>query len=176
MKRLMNNDQAIEFVMKDYLGENIDLSNYKGKKILLSFFRGASCPFCNLRIKKLIKRKAEFEDNQIEIITFFAATREEVNQYAGKQKAPFAIIPDPKMEIYKKYGIEKSHSGLLRSLVKPRIILGLLTTGLLNLKTIYEPLIPADFLIDESQVIHRAYYGKDYQDHLPIKDILGWKK
>jgi peroxiredoxin len=69
MKKLKNNDRAVEFTRNDYLGENIDLTNYKGNKILLRFFGGASCPFCNLRVKQLINRYADFKEKQIEIIT-----------------------------------------------------------------------------------------------------------
>jgi len=38
------------------------------------------------------------------------------------------------------------------------------------------PIIPADFLLDEHLIIHRAYYGKDFGDHITIPEILDWKK
>jgi len=92
---LKKNDKIIDFELTDYLGNRIKSSDYKGQKVYLSFFRGASCPFCNLRVHQLIKNYSKFEANKIQIITFFAATKEEINKYAGKQNAPFTIIPDP---------------------------------------------------------------------------------
>ncbi|PCJ84533.1 MAG: hypothetical protein COA57_09050 [Flavobacteriales bacterium] len=177
MKKLNENDPAIGFSQNDYLGNNIDLANYKGKKILLSFFRGASCPFCNLRVNQLINRYPEFEEKQIEVITFFAASRDEIIQYAGKQKAPFPIIPDPNMEVYKKYGVEESHFGMVKAMMQPMKMIKIMTSGFFNFKSIVDkPLIPADFLIDENQSIYSAYYGKDFGDHLPITEILNWRK
>ena len=38
----------------------------------------------------------------------------------------------------------------------------------------YKPIIPADFLIDENQIIYKAYYGKNFGDHLSIESILKW--
>ncbi len=175
MKKLRNADLAVEFRLDDYLGHNIDSTNYKGKKLLLSFFRAASCPFCNLRVNQLINRDADFKERQIEIISFFAATQAEITQYAGKQNAPFPIIPDPNLEVYKKYGVEESRSGMFKAMLKPLKMIEVMTSGFFNLRSIKEkPLIPAEFLIDENQYIFRAYYGKDFGDHLPIAEILNW--
>ena len=49
-------------------------------------------------------------------------------------------------------------------------------SGFFNMKSVKEkPIIPADFLIDENKNIHKAYYGKDFGDHIPITEILNWK-
>ncbi len=172
---LTSNERVIDFSKDDYLGNKINLADYQGKKVLLSFFRGASCPFCNLRIRQLIMQYPEFEKNNIEIIALFAATSEEISEYAGKQSAQFPIIPDPDLDLYVKYGIEESFSGMFKVMLKPVELLKVMTSGFFNLKTIHKkPILPADFLIDENQVIHRVYYGKDYGDHVPIADVLAW--
>lgn len=44
MNILVKNDQAIGFVKSDYLGNTIDLAEFKGKKILLSSFCNYSRP------------------------------------------------------------------------------------------------------------------------------------
>ena len=170
-----HNDRVIEFSRYDYLGNKINLADYRGQKVLLSFFRGASCPFCNLRIRQLIIQYPEFKKNNIEIIALFAASREEILEYAGKQNAPFPIIPDPELDLYIKYGIEEGYSGLFRVMLKPVELFKVMTSGFFNLKTIHKkPILPADFLIDENQVVYRVYYGKDYGDHVPVEDVLTW--
>ena len=177
MKKLKRNDQVIDFSSKDYQGHTINLVDYKGKKILLSFFRNASCPFCNLRVKQLINKHAEFLKNGIQIIVFFAAVKEDIYRYAGNQNVPFPIIPDPNLEIYKKYGIKQSSAGMIKKMLKPLKMMKVMTSGFFNLKSIKEkPLIPADFLIDEKQSVYRAFYGNDFGDHLPIAEVLNWKE
>lgn len=171
--KLKNNDKAIDFSVSDYLNNQVTLSDYKGKKVLLSFFRGAACPFCNMRVRELINNYPKFEEKGIVIIAFFASTKEEINEYAGKQKAPFAIIPDPTLKFYTKYGVEQSPFGMLKTMLKPLKMLKMMQSGFFNLKSGKDkPIVPADFLIDENQMILKTYYGKDFGDHMSIEDIL----
>ena len=94
-------------------------------------------------------------------------------QYVGKQKVPFPIIPDPKREIYKLYGVEKSWikyvlGGMTGKMRKARNLgfkIGKME-GQLNL-------VPADFLI-ENLTIKRAYYGKNIGDHMPFEEIYNF--
>jgi thioredoxin-dependent peroxiredoxin len=175
MKKLKVNERAIQFSLKDYLGNNIDLSDYKEKKVLLSFFRGASCPFCNMRLRELIKKHYDFEMKGIKIITFFTSSVEEIMKYAGKQQPPFPIISDPQLEFYTKYGIEQSKSGMYKTMIQPIKMMRVMFSGVFNMKSSKDkPIIPADFLIDENQTIFKVYYGDDFGDHLPIEEILNW--
>lgn len=175
MKQVKEGTSAIQFKANDLNGKVIDLKNYQGKKVLLTFFRKAACPFCNMGLQELIKRHKEFEQKGIQVITFFASPKEEVLKYAGKQKPPFPIIADGDYNIYKKYGVESSYIGMLKSMISPVKTYKAMTGGFFSLKSItQDPVIPADFLIDEHQRIHTAYYGKDYDDHLPISEVLSW--
>lgn len=177
MNKIEKNTLAIEFNSVDYLGKNLNLNNYKGKKVLLSFFRGAACPFCNLRVNQLINRFSEFEKQGIQIIIFFAASKEEISEYAGQQKTPFPIVPDPNLEIYKKYRVEESSFGMIRAMINPFKMMRVMFSGFFNMKSIKDkPIVPADFLINENHIIHRVYYGKDFGDHIAIPEILDWKE
>jgi len=176
MKHIKEKDIAIHFETRDYLGQRFSLSDFKGKKVLLSFFRGASCPFCNLRINELIKRDKDFKKKNIQIITVFAATKEEITSYAGEQNPPFPILADPKLELYTKYGIEESSSGMYRAMINPIKIMRVMFSGFFNMKSMKDrPIIPADFLIDKDFKIYKAYYGRDFGDHIPIEEVLDWQ-
>lgn len=176
MKKLTEKEQAIKFIAADYLGNKIDITDYQDKKILLSFFRGASCPFCNMRINYLIKNYSKFEKNGIVIITIFAASKDEILKYAGTQNAPFPIVADPDLELYKKYGIEESSSGMIKAMMNPIKMMKVMFSGFFNMKSLNDkPIIPADFLIDNNMSIYRAYYGNDFGDHIPIDEVLKWK-
>lgn len=177
MGKLNKADPAPDFTSEDYLGNVIHLKDYKDDKILLSFFRGATCPFCNLRLNQLIKKYPEFERRRIKVITIFAASKEDIAAYGGKQNVPFTIIADPTLEIYKKYGIEESSHGMFRAMIKPLKMLKVMFSGYFNMRSIKDrPIVPADFLIDQDKIIHMAYYGKDFGDHIPIQDALEWNK
>ncbi|MGE0560353.1 MAG: peroxiredoxin family protein [Flavobacteriales bacterium] len=169
-------DNAINFIVSDYLNNQVTLSDFKGKKVLLSFFRGAACPFCNMRVRELINNYPKFEEKGIVIIAFFASSKEEILEFAGKQNAPFAIIPDPTLKFYIKYGVEQSKWGMLKTMLNPIKMVDMMASGFFNLKSIKDkPIVPADFLIDENQIIQKAYYGSDFGDHINIQEILNRK-
>jgi thioredoxin-dependent peroxiredoxin len=175
MHNIRTNTRALNFNTIDFNGNPISLQQYQGKKVMLSFFRTASCPFCNMRVQALIKHYDQFQSKNVELISVFASSSEEINQYAGGQNPPFRIIPDPELRLYKKYGIESSSVGMFRLMMKPLQVLKVMTSGFFNMKSVSEkPIIPADFLIDENQMVVGAYYGKDFGDHIPIQRILEW--
>jgi len=92
MSKLNVKDKAFNFETKDYLDNTVILDSYKGKKIFLSFFRDASCTFCNIRLNQLMQRHDEFKNNNIQVITFFASSKEDILNYAKGQNAPFPIM------------------------------------------------------------------------------------
>ncbi len=176
MGRLKVKDKAINFETKDYSDNSVILHSYKGKKIFLSFFRDASCTFCNIRLNQLIQRHDEFAKRNIQIISFFASSKEDILKYAEGKRAPFPIVPDPTFEFYKLYGVENSLKAKLNTMMKPQRAIKAMTSKYFNPKSFFEEnIVPADFMINEEQIIDKAYYGKDFGDHIPIKDVIEWK-
>ncbi|MEL7002658.1 MAG: peroxiredoxin family protein [Bacteroidota bacterium] len=175
MKKLEANQTAIPFTNTDIYGNKVDLKNYQGQRLLLSFFRKAACPFCNMAIQQLIKRHSEFENKGIKIVALFASTKDDVLKYAGKQNAPFPIVADERNEIYEKYGIGQSYGGMLKTMLNPVKVWKAIKGGFFSLRTVpQDPVLPAEILINEDQTIQRAYYGNDYDDHLSVDEILQW--
>ena len=82
--KLKKGDSAIGFKTEDILGNKIDLKDFRGKKIFLSFYRGASCPFCNLRVHELIKHVDVFREKELVIIGVFTSERQEIMEFVGK--------------------------------------------------------------------------------------------
>jgi hypothetical protein len=129
-----------------------------------------------MRLNQLIQRQDEFTNKNIQIITFFASSKEDIIKYAQGQDAPFPIIPDPSFEFYKLSGVENSLKAKLNTFLKPIISFKAITSKYFNPRSMFEEnTVPADFMINENFVIDKAYYGSHFGDHLPIEDVLGWK-
>lgn len=176
MKRLKKTDKAIDFKRKDYLGNTIHFASYKGQKVFLAFFRDKGCTFCNIRMRELIQRHQEFVDKGIQMIVFFSSSKSQMTALVEDHKAPFPIIPDPDFEIYKQYFIETSALKKYKTMLKTKRLKAGLTSKYFNPMSLFQPnTVPAEFLINESFHIDRAYYGKDYGDHIPVDEILNWK-
>lgn len=172
---LKQGTNALDFEVLDYKGSVIKLSSFYDKKLLLSFYRYASCPLCNLRIHKLISNYEKYQVKDLVVIAFFESPAESIKKYVESQEPPFSLIPDPDRKIYKKYEVEKSLfkyiKGLLNGKLLKAALLGFLPGKMENDKT----MVPADFLI-ENGIIKEAYYGKDISDHIPferIEEFLG---
>ncbi len=86
---------APDFQVQDSSGNFIKLQDYAGKWLLLSFLRNGACAMCNLRVHQLIQKFPKLQAKNLEIITVFESPSSSIDQYVGKQDAPFPIVPDP---------------------------------------------------------------------------------
>ncbi len=153
-------------------GSDFDLSSISGRPFMLSFFRFATCPFCNMRMHQLVSRFEEFGED-FTIVAVFDSPLENLTRYASDHQAPFPILADADNRYYREYSIEHSVPGMLKG------IFGRMPTMIKGLMRGYIPFpikgrlttMPADFLVDRQGIIQTAYYGKDEGDHLPFEDV-----
>ena len=153
--------------------EEFHLRSIADKRFLLSFFRFAACPFCNLRMHELATRFEELGDN-FTVVAIFDSSPANLRRHAQRHHAPFPILADEHNIYYRRFGIERSLTGTLKG-------------AALNLPTVLNALLvkrywptsfggalttmPANFLVDEQRVIRVAHYGQDEGDHLPFETI-----
>ncbi|MFN8373429.1 MAG: peroxiredoxin-like family protein [Anaerolineae bacterium] len=176
LHRLQPGIAAPMFAASDAFGSSITLSDYKGRALLLSFFRNAACAICNLRVHQLIQRYPALHAAGLEIVAVFEATPESIRQYVGQQDAPFPIIADANAALYQLYGVETSEAKVQASMstevtqtaVRSAAEVGFALTREEN-TNFYR--MPADFLITPDQTIARAFYSDVIGDHLPFGEI-----
>jgi len=174
--RLISGEEAPIFKVNDINEIEINLKKYLGKKVMISFYRYAACPFCNLRVHELVKNSELFKKYDLELIAFFESPKKSILQYAGKREVPFPIIADPNLIIYKKYKVESSWFGFLGGMMieMPKMIKAMSKGFLPGKLEGDKALMPVDFLIDEDGTIYTAFYGNNLGDHLPISKIEEW--
>jgi len=173
--RIQSGEPAREFQVEDLFGKQISLKDFRGKKLLLSFYRYASCPLCNLRVHRLIEQYPRFHEKGLEMLAFFQSPAETIYRYVGKQEAPFSIVPDPGHKVYRLYGVEGSVAGFVKASLRVGDMVSAARKGFLpGVMDGTVTLVPADFLIGPDLTVERAYYGKDIGDHLPIAEIEAW--
>jgi peroxiredoxin len=106
--RLLTGQTAPDFRVEDIYSQSIDLRDYKGHKLMISFYRFSACPFCNMRVNKLMYASAAYEVKGLKMISFWQSPKESILEHVGKKNPPFPMIPDPTKEIYKLYRVEKT--------------------------------------------------------------------
>ena len=166
--RLQPGQSAPAFTVTDFTGREIALADLRGKKVLLSFYRYASCPFCNLRMHQLRQKAAAWESRGLVMLAVFQSPAANIREYAVGETVEFPVIPDPSMQLYKRYGVESSWTAFAKATLRLGDIASATAKGYLPGGKIDGDMnrVPADFLIDEQGVIRTAYYGKDIGDHL----------
>ena len=149
-----------------------NLDSISGRPYMLSFFRFASCPFCNMRVNELTRRFNEFGKG-FTIVAIFDSPLDNLIRHAENHHAPFPILADEKNIYYKKYGIEHSIGGMLKGMVlrMPTLIKGMAKGYLPLIIKGSMTTMPADFLVDKNGIVKTAYYGKDEGDHLPFEEV-----
>jgi thioredoxin-dependent peroxiredoxin len=170
--RFKTGDKIINFTLPEIRGEQFELSSLKGKRYMLSFFRFASCPFCNMRMHELVTRQNEL-NSDFTIVAVFDSSLENLQKYTTKHHALFSVLADEQNIAYKAYNIERSIAGIFKGIIfrMPTLMTAMLKGYIPwrikgNMAT-----MPADFLIDENGVIQKAYYGSDEGDHLAFNEI-----
>lgn len=173
--KLRKGMQAIDFTINDIYGKEIKLSNFKGKKIILGFFRNVSCPFCNLRVHELKKLCDTIREKNIQMIFLFESKPQILKaSIFHSEVSPDPLIGDPEKLIYNLYGIENSFLKTNLTFFKAGTFAEFKAGRALNLpedKDASINLIPADFLIDENFNIVTAHYGSNLRDHIPMSEI-----
>lgn len=155
-------------------GTLFDLDSLKGQSYMLSFFRFASCPFCNLRMHELVTKFDQLPDG-FTIVAVFDSPLDNLQQHADRHHAPFPVLADENGDAYKRYDIEHSLLGVFKGMIlrMPKLMYGMFGKGYIPLRIKGSmTTIPADFLVDRDGVIREAYYGKDEGDHLPFERIM----
>lgn len=174
------NVTAPAFHLIDIYNRQIDLKAYKGKRVFIGFFRHAGCPFCNLRVHSLMKIRETLVSKNMEMIFFFESTKELLlSSIFHKGVSPVPLIADPTKTWYSIYGIEnsllKSSFSHLTSLIQTAI------KAKTNKLPIYAmageesfSTMPAEFLLDENQIIRKIHYAQTLNDRLSLETIIAF--
>ena len=176
--RIRKGDKISSLNLPSTKGEDFTINELEGKKALVTFYRFASCPFCNLRINELTKRYDEFGED-FQMVAIFDSPIENLKKYTNKHDAPFWILADEKNTYFNKYSIEKSFLKFLKgTTIRFHRLLFAMMKG-------YIPsMIPrgsfstilVDILIGKDGVVEEVYYAKDTSDHLWFDTVKQFSK
>jgi peroxiredoxin len=172
--KLESNVSAPVFKLKDIFDREIDLDQYKDKRIFIGFFRHAGCPFCNLRVHALTKIHQELKGKGMEMIFFFESKKEVLlRSIFHKEVSPIPLISDPQKLQYAAYGLEpsaaisaKSHlTSFVQTAFRARMA-GVPIHMMADGESINT--IPAEFLIDKGLMVKKVHYSQGLNDRISI--------
>jgi len=177
MAKLTTNHYIPNLAGNTYSGKSINLHDYIGRPLILSFYRYAGCQLCNLRMRDFIKNYNEFYKlSGINALAVFQSpvNKMEKNLYKHHD-IPFDVISDPNMKWYRDFGLERSWGGFLRTIGNMNPFIKSMAAGYAKIDP-DGPInrLPADFLISKDGKIEDTFYAKDISEHIPFKRIDAW--
>src|SRR6185503_3778191 len=104
---LFLNSKAPDFKGKDQNGVDVRLKDLLKKgKVVLVFYRGEWCPYCNKNLKRLEDSLQLIRDKGATVIAVTPEQPESIAKTIEKTKAEFSILHDIDLKIMKAYEVE----------------------------------------------------------------------
>ncbi|MCB9757981.1 MAG: AhpC/TSA family protein [Candidatus Omnitrophica bacterium] len=161
---------APDFVGSDFRGKNIQLSDYYKKgPVILIFYRGSWCPYCNTQLQKLQSHLNEFKQYQASLIAVSVDKIGPTAKMIEGHDLEFDIVSDPAGDILEKYGLVFTVPEDFVKKYKDEYLIDLQAASGRSDGVIA---IPATYIIDTSGKIVFAYANKDYKIRTSPEEIL----
>ena len=168
---LFINSKAPDFKATDQYGKEIRLKDVlKDSAVVLIFYRGQWCPYCNKQLKKLEDSLQMIKEKGARLIAITPEKPEFISKTIEKTKASYPLIYDKEMKIMKAYAVAFEVDERTVSRYKNADIDLAAANG--QNEKVYLP-VPAVYIISkkEGTIVYR-YFDFDYKKRASVKEIL----
>ena len=163
------NDAAPDFTLKDTSGREFQLSEALAEgPVVLSFYRGGWCPFCNLELKALADREADIRNLGARLIAVSPELHAQNQAAIGELKLPFSLLFDEANHVAREYGLIMPVDEAVRPLYKQWGF----DLPTFNGDDSWELPLPGTFIIDTTRTVRAAFVNKDYTQRMEPDDII----
>ena len=168
-KGLNVNDKAPNFIATDQKGEKINLrKQLKKGNVVLVFYRGQWCPYCNKQLKQLEDSIGFIKDKGATVLAITPEVAENISKTIGKTKASYSILYDEGLKIMNAYKVAFQVEAKTVEKYKGYGIDFLKANGTNGASL---P-VPAVYIVNKRGIIIYRFFEVDYTKRSSVKDIL----
>lgn len=169
-KGLAINDKAPDFSANDQSGKTINLnSELKKNTVVLVFYRGQWCPFCNKELKALEDSLQFIRSKGGIVIAISPEKPEYITKTIEKTNATYSVLYDEGLRIMKSYDVAFQLDSLTISKYKTYGIDFNIVNGQANGNHLP---VPAVYVIDKKGKIAYRHFDPDYRKRASISEII----
>ncbi len=168
-KALKAGDTIPEISLPNAANKNISLQEILlDKKIVLSFYRGGWCPYCNLELRALQQALPEFEKHGATLVAISPETPDNSLSTSEKNNLSFEVLSDTDNTIAKKFNLVFT---LPEDLIKVYNGFGIdLVTS--NGNSNQQLPISATYIIDQNGTIIYDFIKEDYKERADPEELI----
>ena len=161
--------KAPDFRLPDQ-NENLINSQDVLKKgpMILTFYRGVWCPYCNLDLSNLKRHLSVLEESNATLLSISPQIAKYNAEIVERQRLPFDLLSDKGNEIAAAFGLRWTMADPLKSLYNDQFKINLPTY---NGEDSWTLPMPARYLIDQKGIVRYAEAKADYTNR-PNPDEL----
>lgn len=167
---LFINSKAPDFKATDQNGVEVRLKDViKDSLVVLVFYRGQWCPYCNRHLKKLEDSLLLLKEKGARLIAISPEKPENIKKTVTKTNASYSVLYDKDIKIMKAYDVAFEVDEKTVSRYKNANI-DLLESNAQKDK-VYLP-VPALYIINKEGTIKYRFFEPDYKKRASVLDIL----
>ena len=161
--------KAPDFTLTSTDGKQITLSKELEKgPVVLVFYRGVWCPFCNLELRAYEQIIDEIEAVNGGVIAISPQTAEYSSAIQEKHGLRFPVVSDVQNQTAKKYELTSQMSEKLKQIYQSIEI----SLDVFNGDDSWELPLPATYVIDREGIIRFASVDADYKKRVEPGEVL----
>jgi peroxiredoxin len=170
VKPLAVGDRAADFELPDALGHPVRLAERLAQgPVVLTFYRGDWCPFCNVELRALEAALPAFRERGASLIAISPQSPDRSMSLVDREKLTFDVLSDVDQRAIRAYGLRCDVVGEARALYDDVFQFDLAEQ---NGDGSWSVPVPATYVIDRSGTIVAAHADPDYRQRMEVAAIV----
>lgn len=160
-----------QFQLSDATGVKVSLNDLLARgPILISFYRGEWCPFCNLELRALQAHLDEFNQKGVTLVAVSPELPDQSLSTSEKLSLKFPVLSDIGNHLAKQLGLLFPQPESMQTVFDKFGVDWNQRYGNDNL----ELPIPATFLVDKEGIVRNSFLNPEYHHRLEPETALQW--
>ncbi|OJJ20129.1 hypothetical protein BKI52_16795 [marine bacterium AO1-C] len=158
-----------DFILKTHLGEEVQLSKLlTNGPVVINFYRGGWCPYCDVELNALQRALSEIEANNGQLVAISVEAPDQAINTQATKKLDYLVLSDVDCKVAEQFGIlfdvTPGYDGMLNSFG-------------IDLKQHNDAdksqlVIPATYVINTDLTVSYAFLDEDFRKRADINEII----